>query len=185
MLNRLTGNLSKGYRQRVGLAQALIHDPKILILDEPTAGLDPKQIIDIRQLIQELGRERTVILSSHILPEVTNTCKRIAIINAGNLMAVDTIEMLSHKISGGRQVVLRVMRPDRIDSSKMSSLEGVIDVMRDTENAFILNISGGDDVLEEISSSVVEAGAGLVEISLSSMTLEDIFLNIISGERIN
>jgi len=185
MLNRLTGNLSKGYRQRVGLAQALIHDPKILILDEPTAGLDPKQIIDIRQLIQELGRERTVILSSHILPEVTNTCKRIAIINAGNLMAVDTIEMLSHKISGGRQVVLRVMRPDRIDSSKMSSLEGVIDVMRNTENAFILNISGGDDVLEEISSSVVEAGAGLVEISLSSMTLEDIFLNIIAGERIN
>ncbi len=184
MLNRLTGNLSKGYRQRVGLAQALIHDPEILILDEPTAGLDPRQIIDIRNLIKDLGTERTVILSSHILPEVTNTCKRIAVINNGNLMAVDTIELLSDKLSSGKKIALKVKRPEHLDTKQLSSIKGVDDITKQTDNEFLLSVSGGDDVLEKISSSVVDSGAGLTGIRVKSMTLEDIFLKIVTGEKI-
>jgi ABC-2 type transport system ATP-binding protein len=183
MLNRLTGNLSKGYRQRVGLAQALIHDPEILILDEPTAGLDPKQIIEIRDLIKRLGSERTVILSSHILPEVTNVCKRIAIINNGKLMAVDTIEKLSDRLGQGRQIALKVNRPDRMQTDTISSIEGVTNIIKDSDNSFVLNISGGDEVLENISSAIVNMGAGLRELKEKNMTLEEIFLKIIAGER--
>jgi ABC-2 type transport system ATP-binding protein len=184
MLNRLTGNLSKGYRQRVGLAQALIHDPEILILDEPTAGLDPRQIIDIRNLIKDLGKERTVILSSHILPEVTNTCKRIAVINNGNLMAVDTIELLSDKLSSGKKIVLNVKRPEHLDMAQLSSITGVDDITKHSDHEFVLSVSGGDDVLEKISSSVVESGAGLTGIRVKSMDLEDIFLKIVTGEKV-
>jgi ABC-2 type transport system ATP-binding protein len=184
MLNRLTGNLSKGYRQRVGLAQALIHDPAILILDEPTAGLDPRQIIDIRNLIKDLGRERTVILSSHILPEVTNTCERIAVINNGNLMAVDTIELLSDKLGSGKTIVLNVKRPEHLDTVQLSSVSGVDDIKKHNDNEFVLTVSGGDDVLEKISASVVESGAGLTGIRVKRMTLEDIFLKIITGEKV-
>jgi ABC-2 type transport system ATP-binding protein len=183
MLNRLTGNLSKGYRQRVGLAQALIHDPEILILDEPTAGLDPKQIIEIRDLIKRLGSERTVILSSHILPEVTNVCKRIAIINNGKLMAVDTIEKLSDRLGQGRQIALKVNRPDLMQTDTISSIEGVTNIIKDSDNSFVLNISGGDEVLENISSAIVNMGAGLRELKEKNMTLEEIFLKIIAGER--
>ena len=183
ILQRLTGNLSKGYRQRVGLAQALIHDPEILILDEPTAGLDPRQIIDIRNLIKDLGNERTVILSSHILPEVTNTCKRIAVINNGNLMAVDTIELLSDKLSTGKKIVLNLKRPEKLDMAHLSSITGVDDITKHPDNEFVLTVSGGDDVLEKISSSVVESGAGLTGIRVKRMTLEDIFMEIVTGEK--
>lgn len=183
MLKRLTGNLSKGYCQRVGLAQALIHDPEILVLDEPTAGLDPKQIIEIRQLIKRLGNERTVILSSHILSEVTNVCKRVAIIDSGRLVAVDTIESLSNRLSGGRQIILKVIRPERVDITKVSSISGVIDIAEGPDNEFVLNVSGGEDLLENISSSIIGMGAGLVEMKEKTMTLEDIFLKVISGEK--
>lgn len=181
MLKRLTGNLSRGFRQRVGLAQALIHNPEILVLDEPTAGLDPKQIIEIRQLIKRLGEERTVILSSHILPEVTNTCRRIAIINNGRLVAVDTIESLSDRLSGGRRIAIKVIRPERINISRLNSIAGVNEVLRGEDNEFIFGITGGKGLLETISSAVVAMGAGLVEMKEKGMTLEDIFLKVISG----
>jgi ABC-2 type transport system ATP-binding protein len=183
MLRRLTGHLSKGYRQRVGLAQALIHDPEILVLDEPTAGLDPKQIIEIRELIRTLGRERTVILSSHILPEVTNTCRKIAIIDSGKLVAVDTIESLSNRLSGGRQVVFRVIRPERVDTARLSSINGVKEVAGGRGNEFAMSISGDDRLLEDISISIVGMGAGLLEIKEMKLSLEDIFLKVISGEK--
>lgn len=185
MLRRLTGNLSKGYRQRVGLAQALIHDPEILVLDEPTAGLDPKQIIEIRQLIKRLGEERTVILSSHILSEVTNVCKRVAIMDRGRLVAVDTIDSLSDRLSGGRQIIVRVRRPDRVDEARLSSLAGVAGIVRGADNEFIVTVNGEDSVLDEISTSLVNMGAGLIEMKERHMTLEDIFLKIIAGERNN
>ncbi len=185
MLKRLTGNLSKGYHQRVGLAQALIHDPEILVLDEPTIGLDPKQIIEVRQLIKRLGNERTVILSSHILSEVTNVCKRVAIVDSGRLVAVDTIESLSNRLSGGRQIIFKVIRPERVDITKLSSIHGVIDITEGSGNEFVLNVAGGDDLLENISSSIAGMGAGLVEMKEKTMTLEEIFLKIISGEKTN
>ncbi|RJQ47619.1 MAG: ATP-binding cassette domain-containing protein [Nitrospiraceae bacterium] len=181
MLDRLTGNLSKGYRQRVGLAHALIHDPAILILDEPTSGLDPMQIIEIRELIKNLGRERTVILSSHILFEVTNVCKRVAIINNGRIVAVDTIEKLSDKFGKGKQIVLTVTRPERMDLKKLSSIDGVIDAVQDNGGRFTVSISGGDNVLERISSEVVSMQAGLIEMKHAAMTLEEIFLKTVSG----
>ncbi len=185
MLRRLTGNLSKGYRQRVGLAQALIHDPEILALDEPTAGLDPKQIIEIRQLIRRLGEERTVILSSHILSEVTNVCRRVAIIDNGKLVAVDTIEALSGRLSAGRQVKLKVIRPERIDTKKLSSITGVNAIVQGPDAEIVLNVSGGNDVLENISSTVAGMGAGLLGMKEETLTLEDIFLKVISGEKIH
>ncbi len=176
MLDRLTGNLSKGYRQRVGLAQALIHDPEVLILDEPTSGLDPGQIIEIRALIKSLGKERTVILSSHILPEVTNVCNRVAIINNGKLVAVDTIEKLSDSLSGGSQFTVKVIRPERVLTEKIVSIEGVTEIIKGDDNSFILTVIGGAPVFEQISSQIVDMGAGLVEMRELSMTLEDIFL---------
>lgn len=185
MLRRLTGNLSKGYRQRVGLAQALIHDPEILVLDEPTAGLDPKQIIEIRQLIRRLGEERTVILSSHILSEVTNICKRVAIIDNGKLVAVDTIESLSGRLSAGRRIKLKVVRPERLDMKDISSLEGVNAASQGTNGDIFLTVSGGYEVLERISSAVVRMEAGLLGMKEETLTLEDIFLKVISGEKIH
>ncbi len=185
MLRRLTGNLSKGYRQRVGLAQALIHNPEILVLDEPTAGLDPKQIIEIRQLIKRLGEERTVILSSHILPEVTNVCRRIAIIDNGRLVAVDTIESLSSRLKGGRRTRLRVVRPEHVDVERLSAIKGVNSVDKAADGEFVLDFSGGDGVLEDISRTVVGSGAGLIGMKEEILTLEDIFLRVISGERVH
>jgi ABC-2 type transport system ATP-binding protein len=182
VLRRLTGNLSKGFRQRVGLAQALIHSPEILVLDEPTIGLDPKQIIEIRELIKQLGRERTVILSSHILFEVTNICKKVAIMDNGRLIAVDTIESLSERLSGGRQIVIKVLRPERVDIKRLSSIQGVINIAGMYGNEFILNISEGESVLDRISSSIVDMGAGLIEMRQKGMTLEDIFIKVVSGE---
>ncbi len=183
VLKRLTGNLSKGFRQRVGLAQALVHKPEILVLDEPTAGLDPKQIIEIRQLIKGLGEDRTVILSSHILPEVRNTCRKIAIINNGRLIAVDTIEALSDMLSRSRRIAVRVARPERVNVDRLFSIKGVNDLFMGEGNEFALDITGSDEIFEVISSAVVEMGAGLLEMKEKGMTLEDIFIQVISGER--
>lgn len=186
MLSRLTGNLSKGYRQRVGLAQALIHNPEILILDEPTSGLDPKQIIEIRELIRKLGEERTVILSSHILSEVTNVCRKIAIINNGQLVAVDTIKGLSERLGKGMQIMLTVMRPERMRIDKLLSVQGVASAEQSSTKGYLVKISDGDDsILETIASEVVGMGAGLIEMKQAAMSLEEIFLKVISGERLN
>src|SRR5690242_5540456 len=126
--SRLIGNLSKGYRQRVGLAQALLHNPQVLILDEPTVGLDPKQIIEIRELIKGLGGDHTVILSSHILPEVTATCQRIIVINQGNIVAEDTLESLTTRLKKGLIFSMQVRNPAREGIDALKKIPGVSNV---------------------------------------------------------
>jgi ABC-2 type transport system ATP-binding protein len=181
-LGRLTGNLSKGYRQRVGLAQALVHEPEILILDEPTSGLDPQQIIEIRELIKELGRERTVILSSHILQEVTSVCRKVAIINEGRLVACDTIENLSQDLERGQRIICSVAHPGKIDFEVLQSLPHVKKVEQLSADKFAIEVDSGQDIREAVSSFLAGAGAGLLEMKTETLSLEDIFLKAVTGE---
>jgi ABC-2 type transport system ATP-binding protein len=173
------GELSKGYRQRVGLAQAMIHDPDILILDEPTTGLDPNQIVEIRKLIRELGREKTVILSTHILPEVEATCDRILIINKGKIVADGTPDSLRNKAKG--QEVLRVQiseasSKDEIISS-LQQLENVamVDTVQISENTFMVNSNPGTSSRKDIFNLCVNKNWVLTEMSPIETKLEDIF----------
>ncbi len=184
-LGRLAGNLSKGYRQRVGLAQALVHDPEILVLDEPTVGLDPKQIIEIRDLIASLGRERTVILSSHILQEVTSICRKVAIINEGKLVAFDTIDNLSATLAGGRRLLVTVARPDKVDAGRLEALPAVSSVRRVSDSIFEIVVEGEADMRDSVSMVLVEMDAGVVEMKTVSMNLEDIFLKVITGQEVS
>lgn len=184
-LGRLAGNLSKGYRQRVGLAQALVHDPEILVLDEPTVGLDPKQIIEIRDLIASLGRERTVILSSHILQEVTSICRKVAIINEGRLVAFDTIDNLSATLAGGRRLLVTVARPDKVDAGRLEALPAVSSVRRVSDSIFEIVVEGEADTRDSVSMALVEMDAGVVEMKTVSMNLEDIFLKVITGQEVS
>lgn len=173
------GELSKGYRQRVGLAQAMIHDPDILILDEPTTGLDPNQIVEIRKLIRELGREKTVILSTHILPEVEATCDRILIINKGKIVADGTPDSLRNKAKG--QEVLRVQiseasSKDEIISS-LQQLENVamVDTVQISENTFMVNSNPGTSSRKDIFHLCINKNWVLTEMSPIETKLEDIF----------
>ena len=191
---RLVGNLSRGFRQRVGLAQAMIHEPEVLILDEPTVGLDPKQIIEVRQLIKQQAGERTVILSSHILPEVTATCQRIVIIHEGKVVAVDTQEHLSAQLRRSDKIGLRIHRatPDLL--SKLQAIPGVLHVFQEPvftgspmgapDGQYYLVESQMDrDVREELARCVVSQGCGLLELKSLSMTLEEVFLRLTTEER--
>jgi ABC-2 type transport system ATP-binding protein len=183
MLGRLIGNLSKGYRQRVGLAQALVHDPEILILDEPTVGLDPKQIIEIRELIRDLGRERTVVLSSHILYEVTSICQKVAIINEGKLLAYDTIDNLSDSLRSGQTLVVTLSRPDRVDIGMIRQLPHVVNVDKNSTSVIEIRAEAGHDIRDAVSRYLLESDAGLLEMKTETMSLEDIFLKVITGEK--
>ncbi len=180
---RLIGNLSKGYRQRVGLAQALIHNPPVLILDEPTVGLDPAQIIEIRGLIRTLAREHTVVLSTHILPEVTATCQRIIIINEGAIVAVDTYENLSNQVGTSRKILLRVRRPDPAFADKLMALDGVLDVEPESDGAYRVESRRDQDLREEVARVAVESGAGLLELSGVAVSLEEVFLRLTTEEK--
>lgn len=180
---RLIGNLSKGYRQRVGLAQALIHNPPVLILDEPTVGLDPAQIIEIRGLIQELAREHTVVLSTHILPEVTATCQRIVIINEGSIVAVDTYENLSQQVGTSRRILLKVRRPGPELADKLLALPGVLAVEPGDDGAFRVESRQDRDLREEVARTAVESGAGLLELAGVSVSLEEVFLRLTTEEK--
>src|SRR4051794_1531514 len=149
--NRLIGNLSKGYRQRVGLAQALIHNPKVLILDEPTVGLDPKQIIEIRELIKSLGGDHTVILSSHILPEVTATCERIIVISRGKIVAEDTIDRLTTRMKKGL-IYTMMVKPASNDGLKaLRSVDGVTGVSTDGTKLTIEIAAGTSEIRDRIA----------------------------------
>jgi ABC-2 type transport system ATP-binding protein len=181
-LGRLIGNLSKGYRQRVGLAQAIVHEPEILILDEPTVGLDPRQIIEIRNLIKELGRERTIILSTHILQEATSICTKVAIINNGRLVAYDYIADLSEELSGYIILKLRVAKPANLNRQRLREIEGMMELKEEIEGEFVLKIIKDEALKEKIASEVVSQGAGLLEMKIESLTLEDIFLKVVTGK---
>ncbi len=182
MANRLCGKLSKGYRQRVGLAQALLHNPDVLILDEPTAGLDPKQIIETRQLIKELAGDHTVVLSTHILPEVSQTCQRVVIINKGRVVAVDTPENLTSRLRGSEAMYVQV---EANASDVKAALERVPGVMRvsltDTRGSITgFEVAGeaGRDVRRELAQAIVASGWGLLELRPMRMSLEEIFLSL-------
>lgn len=179
---RLIGNLSKGYRQRVGLAQALVHNPKVLILDEPTVGLDPKQIIEIRELIKSLAGDHTVILSSHILPEVTATCQRIIVINNGKIVAEDSLAGLTSRIKHGAMYSMVVKNPSISGIEAIRKIEG-IDRVSATGARLNLEIRPGvPEIRDQIVQTAVTQDMGVLEFSTEKMSLEEVFLQLTTIE---
>ena len=189
---RLLGKLSKGYRQRVGLAQAIIHNPDVLILDEPTAGLDPKQINETRDLIKDLAGEHTIILSTHILPEVEQTCQQVIIINRGKLVATDSVQNLRARARGAESVLVEVAgRKGSIDAlivqHKLEQVPGVARVVPkeqlDSRAVFELETSKGGFVRGDVARAVVESGWDLNELRPAAMSLEEVFLQLTGTEK--
>jgi ABC-2 type transport system ATP-binding protein len=181
------GNLSKGFRQRVGLAQALIHDPPVMILDEPTIGLDPKQIIEVRELIKGLAGDHTVVLSTHILPEVSMTCDRVVIIDKGKKVAEGSPEDLTKQLMGTEKLRIRVEGEWASVRERLMKLEGIMNVSQqrsDLEGVLELNVETkpGVDVRKEVARTIVESGWGLLELASVSMSLEEIFLQLTTLE---
>ncbi|MFQ5881857.1 MAG: ABC transporter ATP-binding protein [Candidatus Methylomirabilales bacterium] len=183
---RIIGKLSKGYRQRVGLAQALLGDPPVLILDEPTIGLDPKQIIEIRSLIRDMQGERTVILSTHILPEVGMVCQRVIIINDGRIVAVDTPENLTRRLQRSTQVLLQVEGPPDQVIVRLRQMGGVLRVaMMDGAGVlrrYLVETEKDRDLRQELARAVCGSGWGLLELRPVDMSLEDIFIRLVTEE---
>ncbi len=187
MSNRLIKNLSKGYRQRVGLAQALMGYPEVLILDEPTVGLDPKQIIEMRDVIKKLGKKHTIIISSHILPEVSAVCDRVIIINKGEIVASDTPEQLSAKITSGHTMLVRV----KADREKIESVFGDVGLIKTVTvgaskepGTYDVELSGGGDVdiREAIFACAAKNNTPILMMKSLDLTLEEIFLQVTTGE---
>ena len=177
------GHLSKGYRQRVGLAQALVHEPEVLILDEPTVGLDPKQIIEIREVIKGLGGDHTVILSTHILPEVSMTCGQLAIIHNGRIAGQGTPESLMAQLKEGEVLRAHIDGPSEQVLGMIGQLEGVLEVETSgEEGTYVVTSAPGSDVRDDLTRKVVESGFSLRELRPLDMTLEDIFLSLTSEE---
>ncbi len=179
MQKRLVGNLSKGYRQRVGLAQAVIHDPKVLILDEPTVGLDPTQVIEIRSIVRDIGNERTVILSSHILPEVQATCQRVVIINRGKIAAEGELGALLAKQGGGRLVATFARPPQDVGAFALSA--GRV-VRRDDGGAFHVEPGEGPAARETVVRELANLPYGLLEIKPETSSLEEVFRDVVLHE---
>lgn len=181
--HRIIGRLSKGYQQRVGLAQAMVHDPAILILDEPTVGLDPIQIIEIRKLIKELAASHTIILSSHILPEITQICQRVIIISEGEIVAVDSLEGLTASLRKSERLSLTLRSSDSKIAETLSSLKQIVSVLPQENNQFLLECEMNSNLQDEIARMALENQWGLVEIKPISMTLEDVFLKLTIEEK--
>ncbi len=180
---QLIGQLSKGYRQRVGIAQAILHDPDVIILDEPTIGLDPNQVQEIRRLIRGLGREHTVILSTHIMHEVEMTCDRVIIINRGQIAAVDSTANLTARASGNRQYYVAVSGDLDAAAEAIGGVPGVVGVRRASEDlALQVDVSGETDMRPAIAARLVERDLGLVELRPITASLEDIFHELTTRE---
>ena len=186
MATRHCGKLSKGYRQRVGLAQAILHNPEVLILDEPTAGLDPKQIIETRQLIKDLAGTHTIILSTHILPEVSQTCERVVIINKGRVVAVDTPGNLTAKLRGSETMYVQIDTMGQNAESALSTIPGVTRVnVADNQNGltgYEVSSEPGRDIRRDLARTVVSQNWGLLELRPTRMSLEEIFLSLTTEE---
>jgi ABC-2 type transport system ATP-binding protein len=186
MANRLCARLSKGYRQRVGLAQAIIHNPDVLILDEPTAGLDPKQIIETRALIKELAGDHTIILSTHILPEVSQTCQRVVIINKGHVVAVDTPDALTARLRGSETMYLQVDAGGADATASLARVPGVRRVAESDRHSgaigYEIESEKGHDVRRDLARTIVSSGWGLLELRPMRMSLEEIFLSLTTEE---
>ena len=179
VLNKKIEELSKGFRQRVGLAQAMIHNPEVLILDEPTVGLDPNQIIEIRELIKRIGAEKTVILSSHILPEVSATCKQVIIMNRGRIIANGTTEEMSIRTGGGRVITMVVRGPVEEVKAKLNRVKKIKDFkLKETDGGrarFEILSTGEGDVTEELFRLAVENNWTLSELHQETLSLEEVF----------
>jgi ABC-2 type transport system ATP-binding protein len=175
--NRI-GRLSKGYRQRVGLAQAILHNPDVLILDEPTVGLDPRQIIDVRQLIKNLAGEHTVILSTHILPEVSMICQRVLIISQGSIVAEDTPDRLKASLQGADRIHIEVRRPAEDINARLQAIPGVQAVADAGDGIYEVECAPGSDQREQLAAAVIQGGWGLLEMRQVGMSLEEIFLKL-------
>lgn len=184
--NQIVGTLSKGYRQRVGLADTLVHDPKILILDEPTIGLDPNQIRQVRQLIKELGEKHTILLSTHILPEVEMLCGRVIIINKGKIVAMDTPSNLESQLKSGNNIVLEVRGNGEKIKNALSGIHGVKKVVwhdKGEVNNFAVEAEKGMDIREDIFSNIVKNNGVIREMKQIAVTLEEIFHQITTQEQ--
>ncbi len=184
----IIGKLSKGFRQRVGVAQAILHEPQVLVLDEPTIGIDPIQVVETRNLIKELGREHTIILSTHILPEVSMICRRVLIIHEGQIMAEDSPRNLAERLQGVERVQVEI-RGARAEVTKaLRSIRGVITVNHEEEdgerNVYTVEAKRGLDLRSTISKLVISNGWGLLSIQLVSMSLEEIFLKLTMDEEL-
>jgi ABC-2 type transport system ATP-binding protein len=185
----LIGKLSKGFRQRVGIAQAIVHDPPAIILDEPTVGLDPRQIIDVRNLIKSLAGEHTIILSTHILPEVSMTCSRVAIINRGKVVATNTPDQLMAQLASGSGYELEVEGDFKIIQPRLQNIPGVKTAERMVVDApghryrVQLALETGADPGRQISAAVVGMGLGLYEMRRIQVSLEDVFLELTTEEK--
>ncbi len=178
---RRIGELSKGYRQRLALAHALVNDPPVLILDEPTSGLDPKQIHEIRELIKSMSGEKTIVLSTHILPEVSMTCSKVVIINEGEIVAVDRTENIGQSLTKSLQIEMVVEGPSDKVVGSLTKMEG-IEKVNDAGNTYIIDVEKDKELRALIARKIVESGYGLLEMKTRSMSLEDIFLRLVTEE---
>jgi ABC-2 type transport system ATP-binding protein len=179
--------LSRGYRQRVGIAQAIVHNPDVVILDEPTVGLDPKQIIEVRKLIKGLAGEHTIILSTHILPEASQTCDRVVIINKGRIAAVDTPENLTTQLKGSERVLMEVRGEAEVLRDAIELVEGVtkveIEAIDNSEHLkAVVESESGTDLRSQLAAAVIAKGLDLFELKAVSLSLEDIFLQLTTEE---
>ena len=171
-------NLSKGMKQRVGLAQALLPKPEVLILDEPTIGLDPAQVVEVRNIIREVGKERTVLLSTHILSEAQQLCDRVLIINKGHIVVEDSPENLQARLVGGERAILRVRGESDELAAKLKELDGILDVKASPDGALEFQFAPGQDLRPLVAKTVIKAGYDLLELRLAGMSLEEIFLEL-------
>jgi ABC-2 type transport system ATP-binding protein len=183
----LIKRLSRGYKQRVGIAQALVHDPEVIILDEPTGGLDPKQIIEVRNLIKGLAGNHTIILSTHILPEVSMTCDRVVIINKGKIAAVDTPQNLTSQLKGGQKIRIEVQAPEKPLRDALAQIPGANRVVIEParaggHHAVTVEAAQGNDIRNQIAAKIVEHGWQLYELRGVSLSLEDIFLELTTDD---
>ena len=185
--SRHCGKLSKGYRQRVGLAQAILHNPDVLILDEPTAGLDPKQIMETRDLIKSLAGDHTIVLSTHILPEVAQVCQRVVIINKGKVVAIDTPDNLTSRLAGAQSLYVQVDAASNADvGAALDGVPGVTAVrvadQKATITGFEIECQRDRDIRRDLAKAIVSQGWGLLELRPLRMSLEEIFLQLTTQE---
>ncbi len=184
--SNVIGHLSKGYRQRVGLAQALVHNPSVLILDEPTVGLDPKQIIEIREVIKSLRGEHTIVLSTHILPEVSMTCEKVVIISQGRIVGEGSPESLMAQLKESDVLHAQVLGPVEAVGEALRSIDGVLDARQEGDDSqadsWVISVTPGQDVRDAVSRAIIEGGFSLRELRSQDMSLEDIFLRLTTEE---